>query len=210
MNPIVWKPTQNQIDISQIENFRKLVNARFNINLKDYYALHDWSVSNIADFWKAIWGFMAIKTSSDYTQIVDDETKMPGAKWFKGVRFNFAENLLRIRSDKPAIHFKGEDNPVHTVSYNELFDNVKRLASSLKKMGVQNGDRVVGFMPNIPETIIAMLATTSIGAIWSSSSPDFGVKRLLDRFTQIEPKVIFAANGYFYKGNRFNSIIRTL
>tara|TARA_B100001179_G_scaffold52660_1_gene35776 strand:+ start:4765 stop:6711 length:1947 start_codon:yes stop_codon:yes gene_type:complete len=208
MNPILWKPTQNQINISQIEDFRKQVNARFNIDLKDYYALHDWSVSNIADFWKAIWGFMAIKTSSDYTQIVDDESKMPGAKWFKGVQFNFAENLLRIQSDKPAIHFKGEDNPVRTFSYNELFDNVEKIASSLKKMGVQNGDRVVGFMPNIPETIIAMLATTSIGAIWSSSSPDFGVKGLLDRFTQIEPKVMFAANGYFYKGKPFDSIIK--
>ena len=206
MNQILWTPTQNQIDTSQMEVFRKQVNARFNLSLKDYHDLHQWSVSNVANFWKAIWGFMAIEVSSDYTQVVNDETKMPGANWFDGVQFNFAENLLRIRSDKPAIHFKGEGRSVRTLSYNELFKSVEKIASALRKMGVQKGDRVAGFMPNMPETIIAMLATTSIGAIWSSSSPDFGIKGILDRFVQIEPKVLFAADGYFYNGKRFDSV----
>ena len=119
---------------------------------------------------------------------------------------NFAENLLRIRSEKPAIHFKGEGQAVQTLSYNELFDEVEKLASALRKIGIQQGDRVAGFMPNMPETIIAMLATASIGAIWSSSSPDFGIKGVLDRFTQIEPKVLFAANGYYYNGKKFDSL----
>jgi len=157
-------------------------------------------------FWKAIWGFMAIEFSGDYTQVVDDDSKMPGAQWFNGVKMNFAENLLRIRSEKPAIHFKGEGQAVQTLSYNELFNEVEKLASALRKIGIQQGDRVAGFMPNMPETIIAMLATASIGAIWSSSSPDFGIKGVLDRFTQIEPKVLFAANGYYYNGKKFDSL----
>ena len=206
MNQILWTPTQDQIEASQMDAFRKQINARYNLSLNNYHELHQWSVIHITDFWKAIWGFMSIEFSSDYTQVVDDETKMPGAKWFKGAQFNFAENLLRIRSDKPAIQFKGEGQPVRTLSYIELFSEVENLASALRKMGVQKGDRVVGFMPNMPETIIAMLATTSIGAIWSSSSPDFGIKGVLDRFTQIEPKVLFAADGYFYNGKPFDSL----
>ena len=206
MNTILWEPSKDQINSSQLEAFRLKVNNRFNLNIKNYSELHSWSISNISDFWKAIWGYMAIEFSSDYIQVVDDKTKMPGAKWFEGARFNFAENLLRVRSHKPGIHFKGEGQPVRTVTYNELFAAVEKLASALRKMGVQKGDRVAGFMPNMPETIIAMLATTSIGAIWSSSSPDFGIKGVLDRFTQIEPKVLFAANGYFYNGKAFDSL----
>jgi acetoacetyl-CoA synthetase len=206
MNPILWTPTQDQVNTSQMEAFRNQVNSRFNINLKDYFDLYDWSISNISDFWKAVWGFMALEFSGDYTQVVDDDSKMPGAQWFEGVKMNFAENLLRIRSEKPAIHFKGEGQAVRTLSYNELFDEVEKLSSALRKIGIQQGDRVAGFMPNMPETIIAMLATASIGAIWSSSSPDFGIKGVLDRFTQIEPKVLFAANGYYYNGKKFDSL----
>ncbi len=206
MNQILWSPTQDQINATQMDTFRNQVNIRFNLDLNSYQNLHEWSVTHISDFWKAIWGYMAIEFSSDYAQVVDDESKMPGAKWFKGVRLNFAENLMRIRSDKPAIHFKGEGQAVRTLSYNELFDEVEKLASAFRKIGIQQGDRVAGFMPNMPETIIAMLATTAIGAIWSSSSPDFGIKGVLDRFTQIEPKVLFAANGYFYNGKEFNSL----
>ena len=206
MNPILWKPTQDQVNTSQMEAFRNQVNSRFNINLKDYFDLYEWSISNISDFWKAVWGFMALEFSDDYTQVVDDDSKMPGAQWFEGVKMNFAENLLRIRSEKPAIHFKGEGQEVRTLSYYELFDEVEKLASALRKIGIQQGDRIAGFMPNMPETIIAMLAAASIGAIWSSSSPDFGIKGVLDRFTQIEPKVLFAANGYYYNGKQFDSL----
>ena len=116
MNQILWTPTQDQIEASQMDAFRKQINARYNLSLNDYHELHQWSVTHITDFWKAIWGFMSIEFSSDYTQVVDDETKMPGAKWFEGAQFNFAENLLRIRSDKPAIQFKGEGQPVRTLS----------------------------------------------------------------------------------------------
>ena len=206
MNPILWTPTQDQVNASQMEAFRNQVNSRFNIDLKNYFDLYEWSISNISDFWKAVWGFMAIEFSADYKQVVDDDSKMPGAQWFNGVKMNFAENLLRIRSEKPAIHFKGEGQEVRTLSYYELFDEVEKLASALRKIGIQQGDRIAGFMPNMPETIIAMLAAASIGAIWSSSSPDFGIKGVLDRFTQIEPKVLFAANGYYYNGKKFDSL----
>ena len=206
MNTILWKPSKNQIDSSQLEAFRLQVNSRFNLNIENYSELHSWSILNISDFWKAIWGFMAIEFSSNYINIVDDENKMPGAKWFEGLRFNFAENLLRVRSDKPAIHFQSENNSNRTISYKKLYSEVEKLASSLRKMGVKKGDRVVGYIPNIPEAIIGMLATTSIGAIWSSCSPDFGIQGVLDRFTQIKPKVIFAADGYYYNGKAFNSI----
>ena len=206
MNTILWKPSKDQINSSQLEAFRLQVNSRFNLKIENYSELHSWSISNINDFWKAIWEFMAIKCSSNYNQVVDDENKMPGAKWFDGLLFNFAENLLRIKSDKAAIIFQSENADRKIISYNELYDEVEKVASTLRKMGIKNGDRIVGIMPNLPETVIAMLATTSIGAIWSSCSPDFGTQGILDRFTQINPKIIFASDGYFYKGKSFDSL----
>ena len=206
MNTILWKPSKDQINSSQLEAFRLQVNSRFNLKIENYSELHSWSISNINDFWKAIWGFMAIKCSSNYNQVVDDENKMPGAKWFDGLLFNFAENLLRIKSDKAAIIFQSENADSKIISYNELYDEVEKVASTLRKIGIKNGDRIVGIMPNLPETVIAMLATTSIGAIWSSCSPDFGTQGILDRFTQINPKIIFASDGYFYKGKSFDSL----
>jgi len=206
MNTILWKPSKDQINSSQLEAFRLQVNSRFNLKIENYSELHSWSISNINDFWKAIWGFMAIKCSSNYNQVVDDENKMPGAKWFDGLLFNFAENLLRIKSDKAAIIFQSENADSKIISYNELYDEVEKVASTLRKMGIKNGDRIVGIMPNLAETVIAMLATTSIGAIWSSCSPDFGTQGILDRFTQINPKIIFASDGYFYKGKSFDSL----
>ena len=206
MNTILWKPSKDQINSSQLEAFRLQVNSRFNLKIENYSELHSWSISNINNFWKAIWGFMAIKCSSNYNQVVDDENKMPGAKWFDGLLFNFAENLLRIKSDKAAIIFQSENADSKIISYNELYDEVEKVASTLRKMGIKNGDRIVGIMPNLAETVIAMLATTSIGAIWSSCSPDFGTQGILDRFTQINPKIIFASDGYFYKGKSFDSL----
>ena len=206
MKTILWKPSKDQINSSQLEAFRLQVNSRFNLKIENYSELHSWSISNINDFWKAIWGFMAIKCSSNYNQVVDDENKMPGAKWFDGLLFNFAENLLRIKSDKAAIIFQSENADSKIISYNELYDEVEKVASTLRKMGINNGDRIVGIMPNLAETVIAMLATTSIGAIWSSCSPDFGTQGILDRFTQINPKIIFASDGYFYKGKSFDSL----
>ena len=206
MNPILWKPNKDQIKNSQMEAFRLQVNSRYDINLKDYMDLYKWSINNISDFWKAIWGFMSIEHSTNFSAIIDDEKKMPGAKWFPDTKMNYAENLLRIRSDKSAILFKNENNLVKNISYRELYDLVEKVSSALRCIGIKSGDRIAGFMPNIPETVISMLATSSIGGIWSSSSPDFGIKGVLDRFQQIKPKVLFVTDGYYYNGKQYNLI----
>jgi acetoacetyl-CoA synthetase len=155
-----------------------------------------------------LWEFAKIKSSTPYDQVVDDVGKMPGAKWFSGARLNFAENLLRYKDDETALIFKGEDRVDRRMTYAELYNEVASVARSLKQAGVRTGDRVVGFMPNMPETVIAMLAATSMGATWSSCSPDFGIKGVLDRFGQIKPKVLFTADGYFFKGKRLDSLER--
>ena len=204
MNRILWKPNKKQIENSQMEAFRLQVNSRFDINLANYNELYEWSINHISDFWKAIWGYMAIEHSNDYSKIVDAPNKMPGAKWFPGVQMNYAENLLRIRTEKPAIYFKNETNTTKVLSFKELFNSVEKLVSALKNIGIESGDRVAGFVPNIPETVIAMLSAATTGCIWSSSSPDFGIKGVLDRFIQIEPTILFATNGYFYNGKEYD------
>ena len=185
-----------------------VINNKYGLNLADYNSLYQWSIENIPDFWESMWEFGEIKASKPFDQVVDDPGKMPGARWFSGARLNFAENLLRYRDDQRAIIFKGEHQDSIKISYAALYDEVARLAISLRAAGVQPGDRVAGFMPNLPETIISMLAATSIGATWSSCSPDFGIKGVLDRFGQIKPKILFTADGYFFKGKRFDSLER--
>ena len=204
MENILWIPAHPEK--TQMARFLNRVNEIVNLEMKSYDELFNWSVKHSPDFWAQIWDFCEIKHSIPYTEVVDDVKKMPGAKWFSGAKLNYAENLLRYRDDKIAIQFKGEGQPVRSLTYQELFVEVEKLAHSLREFGVRKGDRVSGFIPNIPEAIIAMLASASIGAIWSSSSPDFGIKGVLDRFAQIEPKIIFAANGYFYNGKTFDSL----
>jgi acetoacetyl-CoA synthetase len=206
MGKIMYQPSVEQIERSQMFEFKEYINGRHGINLENYQDLHGWSVNQIPDFWEAVWSYFDIIHSESYTQIVDDVSKMPGAKWFNGARLNFAENLLRHRDDKIALIFKGEGQPTRKLTYCELYLAVAKTAQALKNVGVQKGDCIAGFIPNMPESIIAMLATTSIGAIWSSSSPDFGINGVLDRFSQIKPKVLFAANGYFYNGKSHDSL----
>ncbi|HIC39128.1 MAG TPA: acetoacetate--CoA ligase [Candidatus Marinimicrobia bacterium] len=206
MGKIMYQPSVEQIERSQMFEFKEYINGRHGINLENYQDLHGWSVNQIPDFWEAVWSYFDIIHSESYTQIVDDVSKMPGAKWFNGARLNFAENLLRHRDDKIALIFKGEGQPTRKLTYCELYLAVAKTAQALKNIGVQKGDCIAGFIPNMPESIIAMLATTSIGAIWSSSSPDFGINGVLDRFSQIKPKVLFAANGYFYNGKSHDSL----
>ncbi len=206
MSKLLWKPSEERVKNSNMVRFMGFVNEAYRQNITDYQALYAWSVANIPDFWAAFWDFSGIKASTPYHQVIDDLTKMPGAKWFSGARLNFAENLLRFRDDHIALIFKGEGRDVVKISYAELYAEVARIAISLKGEGVGVGDRVVGFMPNMPQTIMAMLAASSLGAVWSSCSPDFGVKGVLDRFGQIQPKVLFTANGYSYKGRHFDSL----
>ena len=202
----MWQPTEEHINNSQMMDYMQLVNQKFGLSLKKYSQLYDWSIEKAEDFWGSFWEYSQIIHHSPYSQVVDDLGKMPGAKWFDGATLNFTENLLRYRDDKIAIHFYGEDGTQSSLSYRELHDQVSRLARSMREMGIVKNDRVAGFMPNIPETIITMLATASIGAIWSSCSPDFGIKGVLDRFQQIEPKLIFAADGYLYNGKTIDCL----
>jgi acetoacetyl-CoA synthetase len=208
MAKLLWKPSPEQVEQTNMFRFMNFINERHNQNFSEYAALYEWSVENIADFWAAMWKFADIMASKPYDQVVDDVTKMPGAHWFPGARLNFAENLLRFRDDRLALIFKGEGQDAVKMTYAELYDEVARLARSLRDMGIESGDRVVGFMPNMAQSIIAMLAAASIGAAWSSCSPDFGIKGVLDRFGQIKPRVLFTANGYFFKGKSIDSLQR--
>jgi len=208
MAKLLWKPTEEQIQNSNMYRFMNVINEKYHQNFSEFESLYEWSIENIADFWETFWEFADIIASKPYDQAIDDVTKMPGARWFSGARLNFAQNLLRFRDDKTALIFKGEGQPSTKMTYAELYDEVARLARSLKDAGVQAGDRVVGFMPNMPATIVAMLAATSLGATWSSCSPDFGIKGVLDRFGQIKPKILFTANGYSFKGKKMDSLAR--
>ncbi len=207
MSKLLWKPTEERIRNTNMYQYMQYVNEHYSKDFKSYDDLYQWSVTEIPGFWESIWKYGEVICSTPYRQVVDDPTRMPGAKWFDGARMNFAQNLLRYRDDRVALTFKGESQPsTVSITYAELYDKVARLAKSLREMGIQPGDRMAGFMPNMIETVIGMLAATSIGAIWSSCSPDFGIKGVLDRFGQIEPRVLFTANGYSYSGKKFDSL----
>lgn len=208
MGKLLWQPSAAKISTTNMFRFMNVVNEKYEHSFSEYAELYQWSVDNIADFWETFWDFANIKASVPYEQVINDVTQMPGAKWFTGARLNFAENLLRYRDEKTALIFKGEDQPVTRMTYAQLYDEVARVAKSMKAAGVTVGDRVVGFMPNMPQSIIAMLAATSMGAVWSSCSPDFGIKGVLDRFGQIKPKILFTANGYSFKGKKINCLTR--
>ncbi len=178
------------------------------VELADYPALYQWSVQEPEKFWRSVWSFAVVIAEHQGDSTLQDGDQMQGAQWFPQARLNFAENLLRRRDAAQAIVFWGEDRVRRSLSYAELYAEVSRLAQWLRALGVEAGERVAGFMPNMPETVIAMLAATSIGAIWSSCSPDFGVQGVVDRFGQIEPKVLFSADGYYYNGKAHDCLAR--
>ncbi len=206
MKQPLWTPSEERIKNANMTKFIEFVNKRFNIRLYGYFDLYDWSVENISDFWACIWEFVGIKASKKYDRIVDDLNKFPGTKWFPGAELNFAENLLRYRDKEIAFIFKCETKPSVSITYEELYKTVGRLADSLKRLGAKKGDRIVGYMPNMTETATAMLATTSIGATWASCGSELGVQAVIDRFSQIEPKVLFTVDGYLYKNKPFHML----
>ena len=171
---------------------------------KTYEELHAWSVADAPAFWRLLWQFGEVRGEQGARTLVDGE-RMPGAKWFPDARLNFAENLLRRRDGADAMVFWGEDRIKRRLSFQQLHQLVSRISQALADAGVGPGDRVAGYLPNLPESAAAMLAAASLGAIWSSCSPDFGVQGVLDRFGQIQPKVLFCADGYLYGGKEFDS-----
>ena len=202
----LWIPSGDQVKNANMMRFIEFVNRGYGKKFRTYRELYQWSVDSIPDFWAALWDFAEVKASKKYDQVVDDLKKFPGARWFVGAKLNFAENLLRYRDDRLAFIFRGENVKSAEMTYAELYATVARLAKSLREMGVVPGDRVAGYMPNLIETAIAMLAATSIGAVWSSCATDIGAGAALDRLGQIEPKVLFTVDGYFYKGKAFSSL----
>jgi len=204
MRKPLWVPSKERVKQANITRFIDLVNKKHDIAIASYDQLYKWSVENISDFWEAMWEFGDVVASRKYELVADDLGKFPGAKWFVGARLNFAENLLKHRDNHVAFVFRGESWKSAGITYAELYDSVACLSEALREIGVSPGDRVAAYMPNITETAIAMLAATSIGATWSSCGTELGPKAVLDRFGQINPKVLFTIAAYPYKGKAFN------
>jgi acetoacetyl-CoA synthetase len=206
MKTPLWQPTTRSISQSNMMHFMQHMNALYHLNLQTYPQLYDWSINQPELFWSAVWQFCGIKSSKKWEQVLIKSNKMPEAQWFTGAQLNFAENLLSRRDDHLAIIFANENGLRRTFTYQELYEQVIALANALRAMGIIAGDRVAGYLPNMPETVIAMLATTAIGAVWSSCSPDFGVAAVVDRFTQIAPKVLFTVDGHYYHGKKHEDL----
>lgn len=202
MKPI-WQPSQTRISSSRLTSFRQGLESRWQIDLPDYKQLHRFSVEEPEKFWTSVWDFCGVISDARGSIAIDmppSDNQMLRAKFFPHAKLNFARNLLRRQDNRDAIIFQREDRVHQRVSYSELYGNVARLAAALRAFGLKPGDRVAAYLPNIPEAIVGVLATASIGAVWSACSQDFGVQGVLDRFRQIEPKVLLAADGYTYNG----------
>ena len=204
INPVLWSPSDDRVKSSQMYKFIKIINKKNNVNIQNFTDLHTWSIKDKAEFWSAIWDFFNVIGYKGMEPYINPINKMPGSKFFPNGKVNYAENMLSGVASGPAIVFKSEDKIRKEMSWKELKVQVAALAKFLKTQGVTKGDRVVAYMPNMPETVIIMLATSSIGAIFSSASPDFGVEGVLDRFGQIEPIILLTTDGYWYNGKKIN------
>jgi acetoacetyl-CoA synthetase len=213
MNQPLWQPSPERRARTRLTAFLGQISSDWGVQVSDHAALHAWSVAHIDRFWESVWRFGQVVGDRGSGPALVSGDQMPGARFFPGAQLNFAENLLRRPAGPDAdaadaIVFRGENGAVRRVSHAALHERVARLAAALRAEGVGVGDRVAGFLPNLPEAVIAMLATASLGAVWSSCSPDFGVTGVLDRFGQIEPKVLVCADGYFYAGKTIDSLAR--
>ncbi|MHA2399086.1 MAG: acetoacetate--CoA ligase [Promethearchaeota archaeon] len=202
----LWDPSEEWMNNANITQFIEFINKKFDKSIKGGKELYDWSVEYIEDFWEAMWDFGGIIASKSYDKVVEDLNFFPGTKWFPGAKLNFAENLLKYNDDQFAFIFQGENKKTEIISYENLNKQVTRLAKSLQDIGIQVGDRIVSYIPNLIETPTAMLATTAIGAIWASCGAELQASAVIDRFGQIEPKVLFAVDGYYYRDKIFNII----
>jgi len=200
----IWQPSPQRVAESNLQRFIAAQSSR--LPGSDYASLYEWSVTKPAEFWEAVWKFCGIRSSADYTSVLRDGDKMPGASWFEGATLSFTANLLQPHRTGTAIVFANERGERTELSWADLGRQVAGLAAGLRALGVGRGDRVAGFVANRPEAVVAMLAAASVGAVWSSCSPDFGADAVLDRFGQIAPKVLFATDGYFYNGKSIDSL----
>src|SRR6056297_327833 len=208
MTKPLWQPSPQRAQATHMARFIQFVGSELEPSVSDYEGLYRFSVGRPEAFWRAVWEFGEVRASARGERVVENWPEMPGTRWFPDARLNFAENLLRRNDDAMALVFAGEGGERRVLTWRQLTDEVARIAAGLKNMGIQPGDRIAGYLPNLPETVIAMLATTSLGAIWSSCSPDFGVRGVLDRFGQIEARVLFAAAAYRYNGKTHDCLAR--
>ena len=204
----LWRPNAERIANANMCAFKRKLAADWHVALDDYAALHRFSILEMEKFWLTLWDFCGVVAETRGTRAMENPGMMPGCRFFPEARLNFAENLLRRQDASDALVFWGEDKVRRRMSWRELHEEVSHLAQALANEGVGPGDRVAGWLPNLPETVIAMLAAVSLGAVWASSSPDFGVQGVVDRFGQIEPKVLFAADGYHYNGKAHDCLAR--
>jgi acetoacetyl-CoA synthetase len=203
---LLWEPSEELKENANISRYIRWLEDEKGLSFSDYGELWEWSVTELEEFWASIWEFFEVKASRPYERVLS-QREMPGANWFEGAELNYAEHALRnARPDEPAVLYQSELRPLDQMTWREIQEKVAALAAGLKGLGVGRGDRVVAFVPNMPEALIGFLACASIGVIWSSCSPDFGLGAVVDRFAQIEPKVLFAVDGYRYGGKDYDRI----
>ena len=210
--PVLWEPGRELLESAEMTRFMHWLGTERGVELEGYEALWRWSVDELEAFWAAIWDYFSVEAEQPYERVLGSR-RMPGAEWFTGARLSYPQHIFRGKdASQPAIHHASELRDLATMSWGELRDMTARIAGGLRALGVQPGDRVVAYMPNVPETIAAFLACASIGAVWSSCSPDFGARSVVDRFAQIEPKVLLAVDGYRYNGRDFDrmDVVRAL
>src|SRR5918994_1247361 len=203
---LLWEPSEELKENARISDYMEWLKAEKDLSFRDYNELWEWSVTDLEGFWASVWQYCDIKASKPYEKVLG-ERGMPGAKWFTGAELNYAEHVLRHvadRPDEPAILHQSEVRSLGEVSWGELQERTAALAAGLRELGVERGDRVAAYLPNVPEAVISLLACASIGAVWSSCSPDFGAGSIVDRMAQIEPKVLLAADGYRYSGKDYD------
>ncbi|MCO7622005.1 acetoacetate--CoA ligase [Pseudomonas guariconensis] len=206
MNDVLWRPSTAQIQASRMDVFRRQVNLRYNLQLNDYAALHRWSIEQRPAFWQTLFDYFHVQWHTPPAQALSEGPQMPDAHWFPGATLNYAEHLLMRRDDRPAVVAVREDGQRQVLSHAQLAAHVAGMQKALQALGIQAGDRIASVMPNTWETLVAMLACTSLGAIWSSSSPEFGLHGIIDRFGQIAPKLLIACAGYQYAGKTIDQV----
>jgi len=204
----LWRPSRERVAAANLTRFMAAVGERWGVAAGSYRDLYGWSIAQPEQFWQSVWSFCGVVADTPGDTVLLDRDRMPGAVFFPKARLNYAENLLRRRDETEALVFWGEDKVKRRLTYDQLYDRVSQLVQALLGMGIQPGDRIAGYVPNMPETVIATLAAASIGAIWSSCSPDFGPRGVVDRFGQIGPRVLFTADGYYYNGKAHDSLAR--
>jgi acetoacetyl-CoA synthetase len=201
---LLWEPSEEFKENANISRYMEWLKREKGLSFSDYGELWEWSVAEVEEFWASIWEYFNVKASKPYSRVLNSR-EMPGYKWFEGAELNYAEHVFRnARPDEPAVLHQSEIRQLETVTWRELQEKVGALAAGLEELGVERGDRVVAYLPNVPEALVAFLACASLGAVWSSCSPDFGLGSVVDRFTQIEPKVLFAVDGYRYGGKDYD------